>query len=534
MSNKPSVEVTNQAIAAAWLRDEIGRGELSGIFRRDDLIVHTPRIGDQGYIPAAKLGLINAGPAQVRPITEKAVRAVIDARYDVWREVRDENDPKQKMPSSCLFPAGAGSTAYEASRIGESCPNIRDLHGITHTPTIRNDGSILKDPGYDVQTGMLFLPDEGLGTLHIPDNPTPDDIRKARELILTPLEEFPFVSEDDRATYIGLAFTPALRQLFPPPYQMGVITATNPASGKTFLATMLRTLHGGVQRGEMPRDDAELRKSITAVLMDTTAPVVVFDNLAGVVRSPVLDALLTAATHSDRWLGQNKSVTAANDRLWVGTGNNAQFAGDLGRRIAPVHLDPPHPNWQQHKFKITDIEGWMKQHRGEYLAAILTISGGWINANRPAKRVRSDSFGQWVEGLRGMLHHAGFQGTFGGSFNPNAVTEDDQEWADFLAELYRVFQDRPFTVATIIASLKASDSAVGGSREVNPSYLPGDLTDKWAQEVNRYIKVGGTSKSLGRWLRNKAGRYSAGWQLVSKGTDPHTNRERYAVKPPTS
>jgi hypothetical protein len=210
--DRPEVEVTNHADAAEWLRDEIGTSALSGIFRRGDVLVHTPRIGEDGYIPPEKLGLVHAGPAQVRPITDKAVRAVIDARYLVWRWVGREDDRQQ---SRCLFPPSSCTAAYEAARIGERCPNIRDLHGVTHTPTIRADGSILSEPGYDLQTGVLFLPDEGLGGLTIPDNPTAEDIRKARELISAPVTEFPFVSEDDRATWIGLALTPALRELFP-------------------------------------------------------------------------------------------------------------------------------------------------------------------------------------------------------------------------------------------------------------------------------------------------------------------------------
>jgi hypothetical protein len=44
----------------------------------------------------------------------------------------------------------------------------------------------------------------------------------------------------------------------------------------------------------------ELRKSITAALMDTTAPVITFDNLTGVVRSSVLEALLTTKSWIDR------------------------------------------------------------------------------------------------------------------------------------------------------------------------------------------------------------------------------------------
>jgi hypothetical protein len=175
----------------------------------------------------------------------------------------------------------------------------------------------------------------------IPDHPTAAQVKAAVELILQPIAEFPFVSDDDRATWTGLAFTPALRPLFPPPYQMGVITATNPGSGKTKLTKMLTTLHGGVQRGEMPRDSDELRKSITASLMDTTAPIITFDNLRGVIQSAVLESLLTTRTWTDRWLGQNKSVTAAKDRLWLATGNNAQFGGDLARRIATAALDRP-------------------------------------------------------------------------------------------------------------------------------------------------------------------------------------------------
>jgi hypothetical protein len=40
---QPSVDVRNDALAADWLRTELGRGELAGIFRRGDMLVHTPR-----------------------------------------------------------------------------------------------------------------------------------------------------------------------------------------------------------------------------------------------------------------------------------------------------------------------------------------------------------------------------------------------------------------------------------------------------------------------------------------------------------
>lgn len=535
INDRTQVEVSNAAMAAEWLRHEIGKGQLSGIFRRETELVHTPRIGEDGYIPPEKLGLIHAGPAQVRNIMDKQVRAVLDARYLVWRTVvRGRGDQATEEQQLCLFPPSVCTTAYEAARIGEGCPNVRELHGVTHTPVIRSDGSVLDTPGYDDQTGMLFLPDDGLNVLNVPDNPSSTDIALARELILQPIAEFPFVSEDDRATWVGLAFTPALRQLFPPPYQMGVVSATNPGSGKTMLANMLRILHGGVIRGELPSDEGELRKSITAALMDTTAPVITFDNLKGVIKSAVLEMLLTTTTFTDRMLGANRSVTLPNDRLWLATGNNAQFGGDLGRRIAPVNLDPPEANWHERTdFKIENLEVWMAEHRGVYLAAILTVARGWINAGRPSEKVRADSYATWVGGMRGMLKWAGFAGQFGGGFNADAIGEDDQEWCDFLVELDRIFNGQSFTSKDIVADMaSANDYTSVGQPHIDPSRLPGDLTDKWGREAQQYIRTGSTAKSLGRWLKNREGRYAAGWRLVSCGTDGHTKLPKYTVEPP--
>jgi hypothetical protein len=92
---------------------------------------------------------------------------------------------------------------------------------VTHTPMLRRDGTILHTPGYDAATGCLYLPEPGLNLSWIPDQPTAAQVDAARELILTPIAEFPSVSDDDRATFIGLEFTPLLRRLLKPPYQLG-------------------------------------------------------------------------------------------------------------------------------------------------------------------------------------------------------------------------------------------------------------------------------------------------------------------------
>ena len=74
-SDRSPVDVRNDALAADWLRNELGKGKLAGIFRRGDMLVQTPRIGEHGYVPSNDLGLVDAGPAQVRPITTIGIKS---------------------------------------------------------------------------------------------------------------------------------------------------------------------------------------------------------------------------------------------------------------------------------------------------------------------------------------------------------------------------------------------------------------------------------------------------------------------------
>jgi hypothetical protein len=60
--------------------------------------------------------------------------------------------------------------------------------------------------------------------------------------------------------------------------------------------------------------------------------------------------------------------------------------------------------------------------------------------------------------------------------------------------------------------------------------LPGDLAEKWSRI--RDGRDGGFRKSLGWWLKNRAGRYASGWALVPAEPDAHAKVARYAVKPP--
>ena len=163
---KPRFEVNNAAMPPRQLRGELGRGPLAGLYLRDGVLVHTPRTGEDGYVmptPEEAARGIDHGPAQVRPVEAPHVRSLVEVVYDVGKAmaVKDEKGKKtgEEAWVPALFPADAARHAVGAAELGIGCPNLRHLAGVTHTPVLRPDGTVLSAPGHDAVTGLLYLPD---------------------------------------------------------------------------------------------------------------------------------------------------------------------------------------------------------------------------------------------------------------------------------------------------------------------------------------------------------------------------------------
>lgn len=519
---KRMVRVDNVAVANEWLRDELGRGKLSSLLLRDGELIFTPRVGEDGYVPLTdRETAAGAEPvsAQIQAAGVDHVKTLVENRHDVGKVVPDKEVPGARKPDKwvrAMFPREGAVAAVASARLGD-CESLRRIRGITHTPMMRADGTVLEEPGYDTDSSLLYLPIDGLVVPEIPIAPTEEQVADAVAFLLVPVEKFPFVTENHLANYMGAMFTPLMRELLPPPYQMLVLTATNSGSGKGLLLKMLGSVHEVVMRGEMPREEAELGKSILSTLISTTQPVVAFDNVRGTIHSAHLEALLTSARVSDRILGESRQVSASNDRLWAMTGNNVAIGGDLARRCLKVALDPRCPDPHKRKFDLAP-ESWLKKHQGEYIAALLTVIRGWTIAGSPREINRSDDYAFWDGSLRGMLHWADIPGTFGDApTGTKTISEDDAEWSIFVDELQRVFGESTFIARDIVnridGSLRSMQGHIGGSDIANyvsrtmidPDTLPGDLPDKWG----RFGATAGFARSIGKWLGYRDGRYTS-------------------------
>lgn len=503
--------------AREWLTSTLGTARLSGVFSRAGQLVCTPRIGERGYItpPKGSADPLVAGAAQVLPLAADSLRGLVNHRYaDALGRYEVIKDDAGVMTGRRWIPASLQtdpvSNVVGAVKAGESMPKVRTLSRVVHTPVVLKDGSVLAEPGYHADSQVLYLPARDLDVPAVSDAPSDADIKAARELLLDPIAQFPFVTDDHRLNWIGLLFTPLLGDLVPGPRPLGIIDATQKGTGKSYLASMIRAVHGGAMHGSLTSDKEEQNKIIMSILTTTTAPVVCFDNQRGTVRGAPLEALLTSTEYQGRELGKTGIVRAVNDRLWLMTGNNAAIGGDLARRVIWVSLDANVPNPHERTgFRIADPVAWMTEHRGAVLHAMLTIARGWVLAGRPmAAARRSDDFAAWQQQLGGMLAWAGFEGSLTGSAK-SVESEDDSEWGDFLVQIFEVFGTKPWQTSDVMDKIKeSSGSFEDRSKVIDPSCLPGAL----AEGLHR-SGTAGTKRSLGKWIGNRVGQYANGYAV---------------------
>ncbi|GAA1920208.1 hypothetical protein GCM10009815_13550 [Nocardioides marmoribigeumensis] len=499
-----SVDVANDSDALQWCKRAVGTGDLAGMFLRGDELVYTARVGEAGYVPPAgkkeqEDGTVRYdedGPAQVRRLSARTLAAYVDHHTRVYKSTQKAG------PVPAIFPEVIAGRALSAP---ELLGGARRLNGVTTVPLVLHDGSVLSEPGYHRGSGLLYLPTRE--TPAVPGRLTRADAEAALATLLDVVADFPFVSEHDRANWLAALLTPVMKVLVPPPYPLVAIGAPSAGSGKSLLAWVLREVVGGVFRSEMARDGQELRKQITTILDKTVGAFAQFDNVRGTLRSSALEGLLTSDVWSDRLLGENTEVTAPNDRVWVLTGNNLSLGGDLRRRTVWSWIDAKMERPEERTaFRHTNLKAHVREHRGDLLAAMVTVVAAWVQAGRPSAGGggRSDDFAEWQQATRGVLAFGGFTGVVNHADTVRRSNLSDEDEAGTLFEaLFRRWGSRPWTPR------ETSDAV-----EIEDGIVEDDLPGRLAEKVGRP----GFSKSLGWWLSDHEGQVHRGVTLHRSGT----------------
>src|SRR5260370_3923870 len=259
------------------------------------------------------------------------------------------------------------------------------LDALIEFPVFRPDGSLLDAPGYDKVTRLAYAPGPGLTIPPIPEEPNEDDLVRAIDVIHEVIGEFPFENQASYANAVALLLTPIIRQAINGHVPLALLDATRPGTGKSLLAELVALVATGRKAAMMgaPYDDDEWRKRIAATLSDG-ATIIVIDNVRSRLQSAALDLALTSHTVQERILGQSRNGVYPQRATWIATGNNIQLGGDMPRRCywirLDAHMDKP---WRRGNF-THDLEAWVPEHRGDLIAALLTVASAYYPAGSPA------------------------------------------------------------------------------------------------------------------------------------------------------
>lgn len=361
----------------------------------------------------------------IKALDVDTAREVVADQMQFMGESDEDKDTKFKRPTRDLL-----STLVKSSRI-QRFPAVGRL---THGPVMAYDGSLHTRAGYDTAT-EAYLCVTGLDALEDTSEVSEEDVRRAVALFNDgPLSGFAFDSEASRTHVFCGLLQPIVRTLITGDTPLHLVEAPTRGSGKTLLARFI----GGVNTPHiedtfLPLDEKEREKLILSLLM-TTPEAILLDNIAGFVNSPSLDKALTSQVYTGRVLGSTGTISLPNTALWMATGNNVSFGGDLASRTLRIGLDTGMEKPEQKTdYLIPDLDAWTRENRVECLKALLTLIRFWKQRDSPS--YTGDKYHRmipWMQVMGGICEAVGLPGFLDNAEMLEEVDGEAQKWCRFV------------------------------------------------------------------------------------------------------
>lgn len=372
-------------------------------------------------------------------------------------------------------------------------------------PTLRSDGTLVARPGFDRESGLHLTFDAS--RFSMPEKPTPEEGIAALETLLKLLKDFPFETGADRSVALSAILTSLIRPSLPAA-PAHAFSAPVMGTGKSLLADVVSLIATGSLAPCMSHTDnpTDEEKRILALLLKGE-PIVCIDNVNGPYKSDSMCIALTQGSFMSRILGRSESATlTTRSTLWLFTGNNIHFAGDMSTRALRSRLNAKCEQPEDRDFDV-DLKTWIPAHRLELVAAGLTLLRAYIAAGQPRQPfTRLGRFEAWSDLVRSSLVWAGMDDPVN---TRQAVKCDDPSKRNARALLeawHAVLPEQWTTIASLsdqIFNRATHDTAWAALR---------DAVITIAGDGNRDIN----GKSLGKWLSSHTDRIH-GDLTVEKG-----------------
>ena len=112
------------------------------------------------------------------------------------------------------------------------------LESVHTSPVLRPDFSLVP-PGYDEQTGILYVPAPAFSGHRYNTAPTLSQAKKAFNLLRYPFLDFPFLTEPDRLNAIAFALTLMARTAMTYLVPVLAVDANGQSAGKSLVCELL-------------------------------------------------------------------------------------------------------------------------------------------------------------------------------------------------------------------------------------------------------------------------------------------------------
>ena len=377
------------------------------------------------------------------------------------------------------------------------------LVGITETPTLRRDGTMLDQPGYDAESGLLFEPG-GTVFSNILNEPSRLDGLANLELLQDVVKDFPFKTVADEAVAVAAILTALVRPALRSAPLFG-FSAPDMGSGKSLLADCVARITTGRDAPAMSqgRNRDEDQKVLLSLLI-AGDPIILLDNCERPIQGDALATILTQTAYRGRLLGSNESVTVPTNVTFLATGNNLSFKDDTTTRALVCEIDPLVEKPEEREFD-RDLRPYVRAHRTELVCAGLTVLRSYVAAGCPSVDLKPfGRFEQWSDLIRSAL-----------------------VWLDLpdpCTTRAKIIANDP--VRTELANLLVAWDAIYGDQKVTAQAVMGRVSncpdsDEVGKALANAIHAAipdPTTRRLGLYLRHREGRIVAKLRIERAGS----------------
>jgi hypothetical protein len=486
-------------------------------YQRDRSLVRVARIKAK-----ASDGTTTTTPGII-PVTLPMLRRAL-GQSARWQILDEDGDPIPIDPPKDV-------NEQIASMVGEW--PFDPLAGVIGAPTLRPDGSLLLQEGYDAITGLALLSPPA--TPPIPNEPTRADAERALALLDSLLTEFPFVGGKDgqsKSVALSMLLTPVLRGGLPPAVPIHLVTKPAAGSGGSYLADIASAIATGERCAVIamsPKPEETEKRLIGAAI--SGYPIIPLDNCSAPLDGDFLCQVSERPLMQLRPLGTSDKIRVVNTFTILANGNQASVTNDVVRRTIVCGIDANMERPEDREFKQNPLAMVMSD-RGKYIAACLIVARAYIVAGRPNKPKPLLSFERWSDTVRGALIWLGRDDPVATMAAARAQDEPLQQ----RAAVFKAWAAEYVMSVSVLTSdiIKAAD-------ETHSPSLDKGASSGWKRSALREALLAvaeqkGPSNSkaicsrrLGKWLTKNANNIVGVCKLTADRSD--TTRPRWRLEP---